>query len=369
MPLDPKDDYPDSIDRLTDDQVRAGARPVDFKAEMKRSSKALRAWVEASARRSLSPNGRLIALGRDVVYEKQWATAPLLPVLRRPRKGDYALWSISVQGEGPDGRPRWVVTVLPPGVAVQKVAIADDATITVAFELDAGLAAKLGVSPRVEAAAPFEAWKKLSSSPTQAEKKEGLDALAALFAGAGVGGVGVKKGARAVREKETRAAKKAAAAAERPAPTAKEYRAFVVERLEKLRPVLVADLQRRVFSYPFPPGTKELAFELFFLGLDEEMLVGYLMDGDNGQVMIASKGGTRVLAPNLEVLPKKKPLVPRRALERFDALEDGVEIHVPLVRRWFIEAWKQAGGRERFPLRASIQYHDGGKLTKLPSRG
>lgn len=368
MPLDPKDDYPDSMDRLTDDQVRKGARPVDFKAEMKRSSKALRAWVDASPRRSLSPNGRLIALGRNVAYEKEWATAPLLPILRPVRKGDYALWSISVQGEGPDGRPRWAATVLPPGVAVQKVAIADDATITAALVLDAAVAAKLGTSPRVEASAPFEAWKKLPASPTQAEKREGLDALAAIFAGAGIGGTGVKKGERATREKEARAAKKAAAAAERPAPTAKEYRAFVVERLEKLRPALVADLRRRVFPYPFPPGTKELAFELFFLGLDEEMLVGYLMDGNNGQVMVAGEGGTRVLAPNLQVLPKKQPLVPRRTLERFDALEDGVEIHVPLVRRWFIEAWKEAGGRERFPLPASIQYHDGGKLTKLPSR-
>jgi len=150
-------------------------------------------------------------------------------------------------------------------------------------------------------------------------------------------------------------------------PTAREYRALVTARLAKMRPALIRDLQRRIFRTAFPPGTTELAFEVFFQDLGTLPIVGYVMADPTNQVMIVERDGTRSLAPNVEVLPKRAMISNRDAVRFDEAGVDAPSIHVPLVLRWFIGTWTAAGGRERFPLFASIQLHDGGRRTRLPS--
>ncbi len=147
-------------------------------------------------------------------------------------------------------------------------------------------------------------------------------------------------------------------------PTAKAYRALVLARLTEIEPKLIEELKKRVFPRKFPEGTKSLDYEIFFDGLCGPLpIVGYLMDGENGQVMIGNG-----LAPNVDVLPKIDPVIAPNVVERFE--EAGVEttsIEVPLVRAWFIAVWKAAGGKRLFPLRASIQTHDGGTRFELPN--
>ncbi len=152
-------------------------------------------------------------------------------------------------------------------------------------------------------------------------------------------------------------------------PTAKAYRALVLARLKELEPKLIEELQKRIFPRKFPAGTKSLDYEIFYDGLCGPLpIVGYLMDGNNGQVMIRASNKTVVLAPNVDVLPSIDPVIAASVVERFeDAGVETTNIETPLVRAWFIEAWRAAGGKRLFPLPASIQTHDGGTRFELPS--
>jgi hypothetical protein len=164
-------------------------------------------------------------------------------------------------------------------------------------------------------------------------------------------------------------ARPAAATARTSGLTEKTYRALVVARLAELRSALIDDLVRRVFVYPFPEGTKSLDYEIHFQTLNGALpLTGYLMDGQRGQVMLVAAGGERVLASNIEVLPSVKPVIPWSKIEPFDdAAVEMLDIHAPLLRDWFIEAWTAAGGKERFRLPASISFHDDDDPTPLPT--
>jgi hypothetical protein len=143
-------------------------------------------------------------------------------------------------------------------------------------------------------------------------------------------------------------------------PTEKAYRALVLARLEEIRPQLIDELTKNVFPKKFPEGTKSLDYEIFFDGLCGPLpIVGYLMDGNNGQVMLRdAKGKVTALAPNIEVLASVDPVIAADVVQRFE--DAGVEttgIDTLLVRDWFIDVWKDAGGKRLFPLPASIQTH------------
>jgi len=78
--------------------------------------------------------------------------------------------------------------------------------------------------------------------------------------------------------------------------------------------------------------------------------------------MAATCSSSRV--PNLDILPGT-PILPDSVREPFvDADVDTIGVGPPLVLRWFIDAWREAGGARAFALPASIQLHDGG-VTKL----
>jgi len=152
-----------------------------------------------------------------------------------------------------------------------------------------------------------------------------------------------------------------------PPITVTGYRALVNDRLERLRAALVADLRRRVCKLAPPPGTASLDFEVHYHQLGDKLpIVGYWMDGNNGQVELPGKHGGRVVAPTVDILPGKKPVIPARALAPFlDAGLETLAVHTPLLLRWFVSGWNAAGGDERFPLPASIMLHDGGNKIAL----
>jgi hypothetical protein len=133
-------------------------------------------------------------------------------------------------------------------------------------------------------------------------------------------------------------------------PTAKEYRALVTARLKVLKRALVEELRERIFVFPFPDGAKSLDFEIFEDTLDgaegSPAIAGYFMDGNGGQVNIPKRGGR--FEPYIEVLTSRQPLLtlPSNTYQRFeDAGVEGWRIHRPMIPRWFIDAWKAAGGK------------------------
>ncbi len=147
-------------------------------------------------------------------------------------------------------------------------------------------------------------------------------------------------------------------------PTKKAYRDLVLARLKELRPALLKDLRERIFVFSPPPGATRLDFEVTS-ATDGVPVLGYFMDErTNGQVMIPKRGGR--FDAYIQVLPHET-FLSRRATQPFvDADEVDSAGESRLVREWVTDAWKAAGGKERFPLRASISFHDG-EPTRLPT--
>jgi hypothetical protein len=150
-------------------------------------------------------------------------------------------------------------------------------------------------------------------------------------------------------------------------PTLKEYRALVTARLDELRPKLIKELRERVFVFPIPAGAKSLDYEIqdTTLGAGDATILGYFMDGNGGQVMIPKPGGK--WDPYIPLLTSKEHMLPRTVAQQFD--DAGVEtwkVSGPAILRWFIDGWKAAGGKTRFPLPASVSFHDDDP-TPLPS--
>ncbi len=44
-----------------------------------------------------------------------------------------------------------------------------------------------------------------------------------------------------------------------------------------------------------------------------------------------------------------------------------LEVHTPLLMRWFVSAWSEAMGGKRFALPASVMLHDGGVPVPMAS--
>ena len=352
--LSPKDDYPDDPERALTQTC------TDLSAELRLGTRKLRAWVAGSRRRGLSSAARLLAVARVIVFS-DGPTKPRMPMwlLRPPRGQELGLWTIQVwevvEGEGGGLRSAGSkVFVMPRGVAVDSVSIDDDAKLGVSLAFGPEVASTLGLpSPSVELSTTRDALAKL---PRAFDKKP--DPMVVLSRILSQAGVRLAKSARRAPVE---------APGKRRKPTLREYRALVAERLEKLRPALVADLHGRVFRYPFPPGTKELAFEIHSHDLFAMPIVGYLMDGNNGQVQVRGEDGEPVLAGNVDVLPKHE-VISGDALKPFlEADIASADAHMPLLLRWFVAAWKEALRTERFPLAASISFHDGGDVVRLPS--
>jgi hypothetical protein len=147
------------------------------------------------------------------------------------------------------------------------------------------------------------------------------------------------------------------------------YRRLVVAKLHALLPALADDLRDRVFELTFPEGTESFELEIHTRDLDEVVpIVGYLMDGQRGQVQIRKEGRKAVLAPNVAILPKVKAVIPARELARFR--KAGMDLtHGDLLLSWFVAGWKTAGGARCFNLPARISFHDDTNAVVLPSRG
>ncbi len=63
----------------------------------------------------------------------------------------------------------------------------------------------------------------------------------------------------------------------------------------------------------FPERRRAWSSNIHHCQLDATIpIVGYLMDGNRGQVQVKARGGKRVLAPNVDVLPACKAVIPRR---------------------------------------------------------
>jgi predicted DNA-binding WGR domain protein len=148
-------------------------------------------------------------------------------------------------------------------------------------------------------------------------------------------------------------------------PTKKAYRELVLARLKELRPALVEDLREHIFVFPVPEGATSLDFEVTDAAHGVPVL-GYFMDErTNGQVMIPKRGGK--FDAYIRVLSGVRALLPHHVLQPFvDADEDDSRSGLRPVREWFIDAWKAAGGKTLFPVRASIAFHDG-EPTRLPT--
>jgi predicted DNA-binding WGR domain protein len=130
--------------------------------------------------------------------------------------------------------------------------------------------------------------------------------------------------------------------------------------------MLVNELRERVFVFPIPDGAKSFDYEIqdSTLGAGYATIVGYFMDGNGGQVMIPKRGGK--WDPHLALLTSKERMLTRATQQRFDdAGVEGWRVTGPAILRWFIDGWKAAGGKTRFPLPASICFHDG-DATPLP---
>jgi predicted DNA-binding WGR domain protein len=148
-------------------------------------------------------------------------------------------------------------------------------------------------------------------------------------------------------------------------PTSKEYRSLVAARLDELRPALIQELREHVFVFPAPERAKSLDYEILDTGFGgKPSIAGYFMDGNGGQIWIPKRGGP---APYVALRTSEKRLLAGSVVRRFeDAGVDTMEINGAAIRLWFIEGWKAAGGKTRFPLLASICFHDGDP-TPLPN--
>jgi hypothetical protein len=333
--FDPGDDYPEASTRPS---------PVTLHVELKKRTPALRAWVASSPRRSLSPSGKLLAMARIEVVASAPGGNHYLPraQLRPPQGTEVGRWKVIIC-EVPEFQ--WTYT-LPEGVAVRTLAIDDDWTLRVGLTADSPIATTLGLAgPELDLTLQREQVQRL---PTKLNPRVGpADALAAILVLAGA-----PSGKLAARAKE----------AARP-PSESKDRKLVLECLGRLRPALIADLRKRVFRYPFPPGTAQLYFEVFHEDLEPLPICGYLWDENDGPVKVVDAKGRRVDAPYLKVLPDRK-VVPPHLAKRFT----GASVDIaPLLVPWFASCWKAAGGAERFPLNASIQTHDDMKGVRLPS--
>jgi hypothetical protein len=123
----------------------------------------------------------------------------------------------------------------------------------------------------------------------------------------------------------------------------------------------------RAWAAASPSRSLHPAGDVLMDDLEPLPIVGYMMDGNDGQVMIELPSGQRTLSGTLEILPGHS-FVPAGSLAAFRGVDYTLSsVHVPMVLRWFVEGWKAAGGAKLFPLLANISYHDGGGMTKLPS--
>jgi len=356
--LDPRDDYPDSVDVLSTEQVQNGVLPLNFKQALASPTKPFRAWAAASPCRSLHPAGDVLVIARLEASKPR--------EVRAPGAGEEGLWFLHAPAirEGVYS----VVVQLPPGVAVRRVAIDGDDSIALALEVGGALAAALGMGPRLDLTTSLAAVGALARARVRLrERVTPEDLFASFLAGSGVEGTELARRAALVKEADGALAAANEAERQRPKPPIGEYRKLVKHLLAKLRPALIRDLQTRVFPYEFPPGTRELGFEMMWDDLEPLPIVGYMMDGNDGQVMIELPSGQRTLSGTLDILPGHS-FVPAGALAVFRGVDYTLSsVHVPMVLRWFVEGWKAAGGAKRFPLLANISYHDGGSMTKLPT--
>jgi hypothetical protein len=328
--LSPRDDYPDNASRVGPREL-----PFQFYDALEKPTAAFRVWVKSSPRRCLSVTEPRLVIARPIVYLRPRPTAPFDQLGRKPRPGETFFWRVELY-EIDGGKRKATHTILPRGVTVAKVAFDGERVALTMKRDDATIEATV---TREELAAMPRGWDVLTG------KVDHDAAFAKLITPPG-------KGAKPVREKKKRM------------PTLRDYRAAVVDSLAKLRPTLIADLRSRVFVHPIPTGAKELGFEVHYQALDEVPIVGYWMDGQNGQVQTKDRKGNPVLVPNLAILPGTPILsdIARAAFAEADL--DDVGIGPPLVLRWFIDGWREAGATA-FPLPASIQLHDGGRVTKL----
>jgi hypothetical protein len=329
--LAPRDDYPDSVDR-----VGTRAMPFQFYEGLEKPSRAFRAWVKGSARRCLSADETMLVIARPVVYRRPRETAPYDQLLRKPKAGEIFFWTVIFYSID-QGKRTATQAILPRGVTVTKVSF-DGVRVVLAMKREDG--------STIDATVMREA---LAAMPRGWDVLRGKADHAAAFAKLVTPG----------------AAREAPPKKKQRRPTVREYRAAVVESLAKLRPALIADLRSRVFVHATPDGAKELGFEVHYQELDAVPIVGYWMDGQNGQVQTRDRKGNPVLVPNLDVLPGT-PILSDSVREPFTLADiDTIGVGPPLVLRWFINAWREAGGAKAFPLPATIQFHDGGPVTKL----
>jgi hypothetical protein len=356
--LDPHDDYPDSADLLTTEQIQSGILPLNFKQALAAPTEAFRAWAAGSPCRSLHPAGDVLMVARlEAVRPRE---------VRAPSAGEEGLWLLRAETirEGVHS----VVAQLPHGVSVRRVAIGNDDSVMLGLDVAVALAGPLGVPPHFDVTTSLATVGALARARVRLRERVTADDLFAwLLAESGVKGTELARRAELVKEADAALAAANEAERKRPKPPVSEYRKLVKGLLAKIRPALIRDLQTRVFPYEFPPGTRELGFEMMWDDLEPLPIVGYMMDGNDGQVMIELPSGQRTLSGTLEILPGHS-FVPAGPLAAFRGVDYTLSsVHVPMVLRWFVEGWKAAGGAKLFPLLANISYHDGGGMTKLPS--
>jgi hypothetical protein len=306
----------------------------------------------------LSATRAAFAVARPVVYSKPRPTAAYDTILRRPRKGDVFFWTVSLY-EIENGKRLGSLALLPHGVTVTKLSVRD-ADVAMSLALDEKVARVLGAGRALDVVATRDALRAMPRAwDVLTGKADHIAAFGKLLAAGGIETAGVRKLTRAAHAKEARKARESAK------PSKQAYRALVLASLAKLRPALVSYLRRHVFVHPIPEGAKELAFELHWQTLDAVPIVGYWMDGDNGQVQTGPQG-KRTLVANVAILPNKRVLS-KGDLAPFTAAEvETLGVHAPLVLAWFVAAWKEAASRGKtFPLPATIQYHDGGRVKRL----
>ncbi len=330
--LSPRDDYPDSASR-----ARSGEWPFRFYDVLEKPSSSFRAWVKSSPRRWLSATEPRLVLARPIVYVRPRPTGPYDQLLRKPKSGETFFWTVDLYELDDAGKRRATQAILPRGVTVAKVAL-DGVRVALTMKRD-GATIEATVT-RAELAAMPRGWDVLTG-------KADHDAAFAKLIAPPV------KGKKPVREKKKRL------------PSLRDYRAAVVGSLAKLRPALIADLRDRVFVHPIPAGTKELGFEVHYQALDEVPIVGYWMDGQNGQVQTKDRKGNPVLVPNLAILPGTAILSDSQRHAFTEADLDDAGVGPPLVLRWFIDAWREASRSKAFSLPATIQLHDGGRVMHL----
>lgn len=301
--LDPRDDYPDVNFFML------------FKAP-KKPSPALKKWVAGSPRRSLSPNGLVMATAH--VEARERVEGGYVERRRAPRPGEGSCTRVCVFASGGS-----LVTVLPEGATVRSVTVDDDKTLHLGLSL---------AEPRPSDVDVTLDWSSLQKLPRRAD-----GVLAAILK---------KKGAKGSA-----------------APSVKNDTAVIEECLAKLRPALIADLRERIFPHPLPPGAVGISFEVFYEDLEPLPIRGYPCGEDGYQMDVTNAAGKRVAAPYVEVLPEAEVIPPALAKKLTGARVD----YPPLLLRWFADCWKEAGGAKRFSGRATIETHDDMKQVRLPS--